>query len=62
MFYMDVALILRDSLLLNGVLTNSEVWYNVKEEHLKKLESADNDMMRKIFNAHHKTACEIFSS
>ena len=56
----DALIFYQDSLLLNGVLTNSEVWYNVKEEHLKKLESADNDMMRKIFNAHHKTAYEIF--
>ena len=57
---MDVALILRESMLLNGILTNSEVWYGVKEEHLTALESADNDLMRKIFNAHSKTATELF--
>ena len=60
MYFMDVALILRESMLLNGILTNSEVWYGVKEEHLTALESADNDLMRKIFNAHSKTATELF--
>ena len=60
MYFMDVALILRESMLLNGILTNSEVWYGVKEEHLTALESADNDLMRKIFGAHSKTATELF--
>ena len=60
MFYMDISLILRESMLLNGILTNSEVWFNVKEEHLTLLESADNDLMRQIFNAHAKTAIELF--
>ena len=31
MFYMDISLILRESMLLNGILPNSEVWFNVKE-------------------------------
>ena len=60
MYYLDISMVLRDSMLLNGILTNSEVWYNVTEEHLTLLESADNDLMRLIFNAHSKTAIEIF--
>ena len=59
-FYMDIALVLRESMLLNGILTNSEVWYNVKNEHIKVLESADKDLMRKILDAHSKTATELF--
>ena len=47
-------------MLLNGILPNSEVWFNVKEEHLTLLESADIDLMRKIFDAHSKTAIELF--
>ena len=48
-------------MLLNGILPNSEVWFNVKEEHLTfNLESADIDLMRKIFDAHSKTAIELF--
>ena len=60
MFYMDTALILREAMLLNGIMTNSEVWYIVKEEHIKTLESADNELLRKVFNAHSKTAIELF--
>ena len=60
MFFMDTALILREAMLLNGILTNCEVWYTVKEEHMKSLESADNDLLRKVFNAHCKTAIELF--
>ena len=37
-----ISLILTESMLLNGILTYSEVWYNIKEEHLTILESADN--------------------
>ena len=60
MFYMDISLILRESMLLNGILPNSEVWYNVTDDHITLLESADNDLMRKIFKAHSKTAIELF--
>ena len=60
MYFIDIALVLRESMLLNGILTNCEVWYNVKEDHLTTLESADNELMRKMFNAHSKTAIEIF--
>ena len=60
MFFIDIAMILRDSMLINGILTNCEVWFSLKEEHILSLESADNDIMRKIFNAHCKTAIEIF--
>ena len=60
MFFTDIALILRESMLLNGILTNCEVWYGIKEEHINSLESADLDLMRKIFNAHSKTATELF--
>ena len=60
MFYFDIAFTLRESVFLNSILTNSETWYNFKEEHFKVLEVADNKLMRNIFNAHSKTACELF--
>ena len=60
MFYMDIALTLRESMFLSGILTNSETWYNVREDHFKVLENADNDLMRKILNCRSKTACELF--
>ena len=62
MFYIDIAMMLKDSMLINGILTNSEVWYTLKEEHFKILETADEDLMRQIFKAHSKTALKIFIS
>ena len=43
MFYMDIALVLRESIFLNGILTNSETWYNITEENYKVLEDKDNE-------------------
>ena len=47
-YEIEAALILRSSLLLNGFLTNSEVWYGLKSEDLKQLEQTDEILLRKI--------------
>ena len=47
-YEIEAALILRSSLLLNGILTNSEVWYGLKLEEFKQLEQIDEILLRKI--------------
>ena len=47
-FHVEVALILRSSLLLNGILTNSEAWYGLKTSDLEQLEEIDEQLLRKI--------------
>ena len=47
-FQFEVALILRSSLLLSGILTNSEAWYGLKNEDMEKLEQIDESLLRKI--------------
>ena len=47
-FHFEVALILRSSLLLNGILTNSEAWYDLKISDLEQLEQIDEQLLRKI--------------
>ena len=47
-FHFEVALILRSSLLLNGILTNSEAWYGLKISDLEQLEQIDEKLLRKI--------------
>ena len=59
-YYLDIALVLREAKLINGTLTNSEVWPSLNKQHKYSLEAADLDLMRKIFNAHSKTASELF--
>ena len=58
--FFRIALTLRESMMINGILTNSEVWYSVKKKHLDVLESLDLMLLRKFFKAHSKTAKESF--
>ena len=45
---LEVALILRASLLLNGILTNSKAWYGLKTADLENLEQIDEQLLRRI--------------
>ena len=47
-FYFEVALILRGSNLLNGILTNSEAWYGLSKQEVEHLERVDEMLLRKI--------------
>ena len=40
-YYFEVAVILRNSLLLSSILTNCEAWYNVSKQDIKLLEEID---------------------
>ena len=40
-FYFEVAVILRNSLLISSLLSNSEAWYNVTKSELNLLETVD---------------------
>ena len=59
-YYFEVAVILRDSLLVSSVLCNSEAWYNVTNAELDLLETVDLLFMRKLFNAPKTTPKEMF--
>ena len=47
--YFKMALLLRESLLLNGILTNSEVWYGITESEILDLENLDVMFFRTLF-------------
>ena len=47
-FQFEVAKILRDSLLINGILTNSEAWYNLTKEEINELQEVDEQLLRKM--------------
>ena len=53
-YFFKVAKILRDSLFINSILLNSEVWYNLSKSNIEDLEKLDNILLKKI--------CEIPSS
>ena len=59
-FHFDIAIVLRESLFVNIILMNAEVWHNVKLKHILSLEKLDLNLLRKILNAHPQTPLETF--
>ena len=50
---------LREVMLLNGILYNSEAWHGVTKEDVKTLEAIDESLIRALLKAHAKTAREF---
>ena len=49
--YFEIATTLRNSILVNGILTNCEVWYGLTQNDIKQLEDVDRLYLRKVLNA-----------
>lgn len=60
MFYIDIAMVLRDPLFLNAILINSESWYFISKKNMECLESADIQYMKKCLNSHPNTVREAY--
>ena len=56
--YFKIAKILREAMLINRILFSADVWYDVSEQNLRSLEQIDESLLRKILQAHSKTAIE----
>ena len=50
-FYFEVGLLLRKTLLVNSILTNSEAWYGLKNVEIEKLEQVDEGFLRRFLEA-----------
>ena len=59
-FYFEVAITLRESMFINGILTNAETWYNVKKCEIEELEQLDRSLLRKILKVPISTPKESF--
>ena len=46
--YFKIAILLRESLFLSSILTNSGIWYGLKKEEVQQLEDLDLILLRKI--------------
>ena len=57
-FKTKIGLILRQAMLINGIVYNSEAWSDVKEEDIRSLEEVDEFLLRSKFKAHCKTQIE----
>ena len=58
-FKMEIGLKLRQAMLLNGILFNSEAWHNISETEIRILETVDEYLLRALVKAHSKTALEF---
>ena len=47
-------------MLLNGYLTNSEIWYPIKDEQIEILEHIDVMLIRKLVKGHSKAPKETY--
>ena len=56
--YFEIAKILREAMLINGILFNADAWYDLKETDIECLEKVDESLLRKVLKAHSKTAIE----
>ena len=56
----DIALVLRNSILLNGILTNSETWHNVSKTDIEEIERVDKLFFLKLFEVPSSTPAVSF--
>ena len=49
--YTEIALLLRESMFVNGILNNAEVWYGIKKSDIAELEDLDRLLLRRILRA-----------
>ena len=56
--YFKIVLLLRESLFLNGILTDSDVWYGIKKSEIKDLEALDKMLLRRILETPVSTPME----
>jgi hypothetical protein len=56
--YFEVAMLLREAIFINGILTSIEVSYGLTKANIKSLENVDKILLRKFLAAHSKTPIE----
>ena len=59
-FYIEIVILLRESIFINGILTNAEIWYNLSKDDIKELEDLDLVLLRKVMKVPFTTPTEAF--
>ena len=57
-YYFQSALLLRESLFVNSLLTNAEVWYGLSASDIKQLEDLDKSLLRRFLGTKTSTPGE----
>ena len=58
-FHFEIALMMRNVFFIASVFSCSEVWYNVLENEIRKLEPTDDSLLRKILNCSSQVTTEM---
>ena len=58
--HFEIAVMLRNSMLINGTLTNAEVWYNFSSSEIKEFEQLDQLFFAKLLGVPKTTPSEAF--
>ena len=53
-YKMEFGLLLRQSMLINGILFNSEAWHSLSEKEIRMLEAVDEHLLRSLVDGHSK--------
>ena len=48
-YFYEIALILRDSMLVSKLVSSSEIWYNVTKQEYQKLKTIDEMFYRRLY-------------
>ena len=59
-YYIEIALLLRESIFINGILNNSEVWYGLTTTEINDFENLDIVLLRRILKSPTSTPKEAF--
>ena len=59
-YYFETAVLLRESIFLQGTLTNIEVCYGLTKENINILDTLDKILLKKIMGSHSKTSISCF--
>ena len=58
--YIEIALLLREALFLNYILTNAEIWYSLTKDEIRELDDLDKTLLRKIMKVPFSTPGKAF--
>ena len=56
---LEIGLMLRNAMFVNGVLFNSEAWGSISQKHIEEIETIDRTLLKFIIGAHAKTPSEL---
>ena len=60
-FHFELAIMMRNAYLISSMLSCCEVWYNLSEWELRKLEQTDEMLLRKVLDCSYQITSEMLS-